>query len=119
MNDPVVSWITRLALAALFAWAARHKLSDLDVFEATLRDYRMLPAWTLRPAARLFVACEVGLVVALLLPMVAAPLAGLAALALLGLYTLAIAWNLARGRRHATPSRSVRTDLRSSLPVSL
>ncbi len=100
MTDPALVWVTRLALALLFGWAVRHKLVEFGRFEATLADYRMLPAWSSSAAAGALVIVELALVVTLLLPVVPAPVAGLAAIVVLLLYTVAIGWNLARGRRH-------------------
>lgn len=97
--DPVVHAILRASLALLFAAAARHKAREPVRFAATLRDYRLLPAGWVPAAARLLIALEAAAAAALLVPP-ADPLGPALGLALLALYSGAIAWNLARGRRH-------------------
>lgn len=97
--DPIVHAILRVALALLFATAAWHKARDPAAFAATLRDYRLLPAALAPAAARLLIALEATACAALLAPP-ADPLGPALALVLLALYSGAIAWNLARGRRH-------------------
>lgn len=117
--DPIVSWILRLALAALFTTAAAHKIRDLHGFQQTVSDYEILPRRLLPPAAIGLVAFEVliaidlatglvtgamtGTVVATLPPTATTaaaqgPWAGLAASLLLVIYGLAIGINLLRGR---------------------
>lgn len=123
--DPIVSWILRLALAALFATAAAHKLRDLRGFRQTLSDYEILPRLFVMPAAIGLVAFEVliaidlatGLISSLVTATTAgtvsgstttvgtvgtapalSPWAGLAATGLLVIYGLAIGINLLRGR---------------------
>ncbi len=97
MIDPAIALALRLALAALFASAALHKLRDLASFEAALADYQLLPTAARRASAWLLVASEIAAVAALLAG--SALGAGLAA-ALLAVYAGAVAANLARGRRH-------------------
>jgi hypothetical protein len=95
--DPAVAWILRLCLALLLAGAALAKLRDPGGFARALAGYRMLPAAALAPAARALPALELALAAGLLvLPGRGAP----ASAALFALYAAAIAWNLARGRRH-------------------
>jgi hypothetical protein len=94
--DPALSLLTRLALALLFAHAAAHKLRDLAAFRAALAGYRLLPRRAEAPFALALPLAELGIAAALL---ASAPLGGALALLLLALYTLAIAVNLARGRR--------------------
>jgi uncharacterized membrane protein YphA (DoxX/SURF4 family) len=113
--DPVVSWILRLAFAALFAMAAAHKIRDPRGFRQTLSDYQLLPRTLLMPAAIGLVAVEVLITIDLLTGsithvftgmisdtiagrMANTPWAGLAACGLLLLYGLAIGVNLLRGR---------------------
>lgn len=97
MIDPVVAWVVRIALSALFAVAASHKLRDFPVFLATLSDYRLLP----RPLVPLGAAALVGVEVAVALALVGWPEVGaVGAAILLSVYSLAIGWNLLRGRRH-------------------
>jgi hypothetical protein len=96
--DPVVAAVLRGGLALLLVIAAGHKARALDRFRATLADYRLLPARAVPLAATLVVGVEVGIALALVLS--ASRTAGpLLAAALLAVYTLAIAINLARGRR--------------------
>jgi hypothetical protein len=98
MIDPVIELSIGLALALLFAAAAWHKASDRIRFHATLRGYGLLPRWFVAPVARFLPLLEASIAVALLVPPTR-PTAALAAIALLTAYTLAIAANLARGRR--------------------
>ena len=95
--DPVVQLAARLAVAALFAMAAAHKLRDAAQFRAQLAAYRLLPERLLGIAARTMPVAELAIAVALLVPAVAAPAAAAAA-GLLSLYSAAIAINLRRGR---------------------
>jgi hypothetical protein len=81
------------------AAAAFHKASKPRAFTASLRDYRVLPAVLVPVAAAVVLALEVLLVVALLSPG-SGPGYALACAALIAVYSLAIAVNLARGRRH-------------------
>jgi len=94
--DPAVAWVARIALALLFAHAAAHKLRDLAAFRAALAGYRLAPEPALGALALALPVAELAAALALL----AAPrLGSVLALALLATYTLAIAANLARGRR--------------------
>jgi len=97
--DPALVFTLRACLALLFAAAARHKLRDRAGFRATLRDYRILPAAWVGPAAGTLAGLELALALGLLVPATAF-VAGAAAVAVLVVYTAAIGWNLARGRRH-------------------
>jgi len=96
--DPVIAATSRYLLALLFAGAAWHKLADLTAFRIVLHDYRVLPAAFVMPATALVVVTELSLAAAL--PWAAsAPAAAWIAMALLAVYAIAIAINLARGRR--------------------
>ena len=95
--DPVVGLALRALLALLLGGAAVAKLRDLRAFADAVSGYRLLPAALSRPAAAGFVAAELALAAGLLTPLRAG--AALGAAALLALYALAIAVNLARGRR--------------------
>jgi hypothetical protein len=95
--DPAVDLAVRLALAALFASAAAHKARGLAAFRAAVADYRLLPQALAPAAATALVAAEVAAALSLLVGPRAA--AALAAAGLLALYGVAIAVNLARGRR--------------------
>lgn len=96
--DPILSTLGRVALALLFAGAARHKLRDMARFEAVLGDYQVLPRFAVAIAARAIVAVELILVLALLVP-ATSEIAALCIAGLLALYSGGIALNLARGRR--------------------
>jgi len=95
--DPVVGLTLRAALALLLLVAAVHKLRDPGTFRATLGDYRLLPDAVVPAAAGLVIGVELAIATALLV----LPAPGLRAAALLlATYAVAIAVNLARGRRH-------------------
>lgn len=86
------------ALAGVFALGVAHKLGAPSAFLLTLRQYRVLPGWAQLAAATLVIFSELAVTAGLVLRPSAAYV-GWATLALLGLYTVAIAFNLARGRR--------------------
>ena len=98
MIDPVVALALRASLALLLAGGALAKLRDLPGFAAAVAGYRLLPAALARPAAVGFVAAELALAAGLWIPQLREASA-LGAAALLTLYGVAIAANLARGRR--------------------
>lgn len=97
--DPAVGALVTLALAALFASAAAHKLRHPGLFRATLSAYRLVPRALEVPIAAGLAGLEAALAPALLLP-ASRPFAACAGSALLAVYALAIAANLRRGRRH-------------------
>ena len=95
--DPAVDLLLRGALAALFASAALHKLRDGAAFRAVVHAYRLVPDAVVA-AAPAIAAGELAVAAALLLP--STRIAGaVGVVALLALYSVAIAVNLARGRR--------------------
>ena len=96
--DPVFITILRWAVGAVFLTAAVHKLSDFSVFKATLSEYRLLPSMFEGTGAAIIVMLELVAGAGLFIPAVA-PLVLPIVISLLVLYTLAIAINLARGRR--------------------
>jgi hypothetical protein len=96
--DPAIFWVARIGLAGVFALALGHKLRDPVRFRATLADYQIVPAALVAPSAAGVAAAEFATLCALALPPLD-PAGPLAAIALLGAYSLAIALNLARGRR--------------------
>jgi hypothetical protein len=96
--DPVASLALRAGLALLLVTAAAVKLRDLRAFAAAVAGYRLLPAALAPAAAAAFVAGELLLAVGLWLDPLRASCA-LGAALLLSLYGIAIALNLARGRR--------------------
>lgn len=96
--DPVLAWILRASLAALFAAAALQKIRDPCAFLRTFSEYEILPRPLTVPSAFALVVAESSIAVALMVgPDGDAP--GLAAVSLLLIYTLAIVTNLLRGRR--------------------
>lgn len=95
--DPVLQLASRLAVAALFALAAAHKLRAAAQFRAQLAAYRLLPDRLVGVASWALPLAELAIAAALLVPAVAAPAAAAAA-GLLSLYSAAIAINLRRGR---------------------
>ena len=97
MIDPLLSRVIAFGFAVLFIGAAWHKQSELDRFEAILRDYSLLPALTSRPLTLLIPAVELTLGlgwISGLLPRITA----LASAGLLATYALAMGINLVRGR---------------------
>lgn len=98
MVDPVLSLGGALALSYIFLAAGVHKWRDLDHFGATLGAYGLLPAILVRPASLLLPLVELAIAPGLLLPPVR-PAAAWAGAMLLVVYTLAIGFNLVRGRR--------------------
>jgi Methylamine utilisation protein MauE len=96
--DPAAQLALRLALAALLAAAAAHKLRDGAGFRAVLRDYAILPDGLVGAASSSVPAAEAAIALGLLLSATRVA-ASLAAASLLSLYGVAIAINLARGRR--------------------
>lgn len=98
MIDPVIELSICVALALLFAAAAWHKVSDRLRFGVALRAYDLLPSWLVAPVTWLLPGLEACIAVGLAYPPTRRA-AALAAGLLLMLYTVAIAVNLARGRR--------------------
>ncbi len=98
VHDPAVMLAAHAAFALLFAAAAWHKLRDRVGFAAVLSAYRVLPAAVV-PAAALAVAIvELGAAAAWLVPRARVG-ALMLTVGLLATYGVAIAVNLARGRR--------------------
>ncbi|MBV8784347.1 MAG: methylamine utilization protein MauE [Gammaproteobacteria bacterium] len=97
MIDPALSWLIGGALALLFLGAALHKLRDLAAFRALVEAYALLPPG-LHVAGLLIPWLELLVGAGLLLPG-ARRAAALGGCALLVLYALALATNIARGRR--------------------
>ena len=98
MIDPVWSYTLRALLALLLAGTALAKLRDLRGFAGAVAGYRLLPAALAAPAAAGFAAAELVFAAGLWLPGLHVA-AAFGAAALLSLYALAVAVNLARGRR--------------------
>lgn len=101
MTDPLFGHAVAAGFALLLLAAAWHKAGDRAQFATTLGDYRLLPAWLLRPAASLLPIVEMGIAVAWL-TRTGRIAAATATVALLIVYATAIAINLLRGRVHIT-----------------
>ena len=96
--DPVFVLVSRAGLAILFAAAAVHKGRDLAGFIRTVAGYRILPDALPPILGPALVAAEGLLAVGIAVPRFD-PAGGAGAILLLGVYSIAIAINLARGRR--------------------
>ncbi len=99
MLDLTVQLPLAMALSLLFLSAGLHKVRSGIRFDAVLGAYDLLPEALLTPARKTLSALELLLALALLVP-ASWPLSGPVAAGLLGIYALAMAINLARGRRH-------------------
>ena len=95
--DPIPIVASALALAAVLATAATHKLRAPRWFAAQLEAYALLPQALIKPCARLLPLAEGAIALGLLLP-ASRSLAAVAAAALMLLYAGAIGLNLWRGR---------------------
>ncbi|MFI4889738.1 MAG: MauE/DoxX family redox-associated membrane protein [Steroidobacterales bacterium] len=95
--DPLIMLTISLALAALLAGAAAHKVLGWAEWQGTVLNYRLVPAGA---AAILVVLlpCGEALAAVLLLVPFERPVAACATAALLVLYATALAVNIARGR---------------------
>lgn len=103
MLDPVITSLAALCGALLFGWAAVHKWRGFGEFVASVGEYRLLPAAVVPVAAFVLAAIET-IVCALLLcafdgGWYLQSFGALAGAVLLVFYALAMAANLARGRR--------------------
>ncbi|HYA36253.1 MAG TPA: MauE/DoxX family redox-associated membrane protein [Candidatus Binataceae bacterium] len=96
--DPVVGWVAALAVAAIFAGSSAIKLANLPAFRAALSDYRIVPESVELPVA---VAIPLGEMIgaAGILLNTQRALSGSLLIALLVVFSIAIAVNIARGRR--------------------
>jgi hypothetical protein len=96
--DPVIGLTCRLLVALIFGTAVLSKVRDWAQFTAVLRDYQILPAGCVAPAATIVIVTEGFITLAIWI----SPLREIAvgvAISLLAAYALAIALNLWRGRR--------------------
>jgi hypothetical protein len=98
LGDPIITMSAAVALAAVFAAAAVAKLRDLSIFAAVVQNFRMLPEFLARPFAYVLPPVELAVAVGLLVE-ASRGWAAAGAFALLAAFTVAIAVNLARGRR--------------------
>lgn len=94
--DPILDWTIRGALAAILVLAAQHKLRDRGTFEGQLGAYELLPESLVHAGSRAAPLIELAAALFLLARSEHAAFAGTA---LFLLYGIAIAVNLARGRR--------------------
>ena len=97
--DPLFGLTARIFLGLFFLAAAFHKARGQQAFLAAVRGYKLLPQMLLGPAAAVLLVSEFTVGVLLLLPGFAL-VASLGSVAVLALYFMAIAANLARGRRN-------------------
>lgn len=96
--DPLLMAVLQVGLAGLLLSSAVHKLRAWPAFVASVRSYRLAPQGSSPPLAGLLALAEVALGSAVLFAPTRPGAAGGAA-ALFGVYLLAMAVNLARGRR--------------------
>ena len=96
--DPAVACLLIASVALLFLVAAVHKLRDLRRFREVFAAYRLLPLAVGRSVAPAIPALELAVAVALLFENLRMP-ALWTGVSLLLAYAIAIAINLARGRR--------------------
>ncbi len=88
--------LVRLALGAVFLWAAATKLPDMVSFAESVANYRLLPPALVAPAAAAVIGVELA-VGALLVAGLRARAASVAAAALLAVFTVGLAQALLRG----------------------
>ncbi len=98
LTDPVLVLAARLAMVLLFASWLLHKLRRFGEFRQNVTDYRLLPAHMASAAAVVLISAESITLLALAVPGMTRQ-GSLMGAALLALYALAMAINLARGRR--------------------
>jgi Methylamine utilisation protein MauE len=96
-TDPAIRGLCALALAVIFGASGAMKLRDLEIFEGSLANYQLAPAWLEKPLAFLLPITECASAAGLLITSTRAPAASML-FALLAIFTGAIAINLARGR---------------------
>ncbi|MFT7338238.1 MAG: hypothetical protein ACI92B_001568 [Marinobacter maritimus] len=98
MIDPVISTSAALALSVIFASAASHKLRHPSWFRRQVHEYELIPGLMVPAAARTLPIAEL-VIAAGLLWSISRPYAGVLAFLMICVYALAIAINLARGRK--------------------
>jgi len=98
MMDPVISTSAALALSVIFASAASHKLRHPGWFRRQVQEYELIPVFMVPPMAAALPLTELAIAASLLWT-TSRPYAGVLAFFLIGAYALAIAINLARGRK--------------------
>jgi hypothetical protein len=97
--DPAIRGLCAFALALIFSASGAMKLRDLEMFEASLANYRLAPTWMEKPLAFLLPIAECVAAAGMLLT-ATRTIAASMVLALLMTFSGAIAINLARGRRN-------------------
>jgi Methylamine utilisation protein MauE len=95
--DPAIGGLLAIALAAIFGVSSALKLRDVELFAASVANYRLLPGWFERPFAYSLPIVE-GIAAAGLLFSATRTVAASALTVLLCIFTGAIAINLMRGR---------------------
>lgn len=96
--EPVITAYAQVLLLIVFGTAGWSKLRSLEAFEGVVYNFRILPESIAGLFSRLLPVVEIAVAAGLVLPMTRAGAAA-AALALLAMFCVAIAVNLARGRR--------------------
>lgn len=95
--DPAVGYLLAIALTTIFAWSGALKLTDIEMFEGAVANYRLIPRRIEQAVAAAVPLCECAGAAGLLFASTR-PLAAAALLLLLCLFSGAIAINLIRGR---------------------
>lgn len=98
LTDPVIGLTCRLLVALIFGSAVLGKVRGFAQFTSVLRDYQILPAPCVVPAAAIVIIAEGFITLAIWFSPLRASAVGVA-IVLLASYALAIALNLWRGRR--------------------
>src|SRR5437899_8339822 len=95
--DPTFSGLIAFAIASIFAASAAMKLRDLELFESSVANYRLITRWMEKPLAYSIPAAEVSCAAGLIF-MRTREAAAMALLLMLAIFTGAIVINLVRGR---------------------
>lgn len=98
LSDPLATVFIRSFLALLFAGAAYSKLRHQEEFYGVVRNFRLMPEWLAAPFAAVLPWLELAIALGLLVDP-ALPYAAAAASGLLLVFAIAIAINVARGRK--------------------
>lgn len=93
MIDPALVLIVQLAVAALFAWAAWHKLHEWPRMAGVLAGYRVAPDWATLTISKVIIILEISVALGALIY----PPAMLGAAVVLFAYAGVIGFNIARG----------------------
>lgn len=92
-----VSMVFRLCVGGLLTAVGVSKVRDLGSFRRAVHAYRVLPISTVGTAAPIIAGLEILAGLALVAGLL--PIGTILGLALLGTFSLAISWNIARGRK--------------------